>query len=365
MGLIPKLLMGVILIVALGGAILFWGSQSVFVPSHNKHVFTIPKCEPTNPESPPCLKEEAEKMARDKDIKGAIAFAVERIAPQSRQQIHRAMHSLGHIAYTALNDRVAALAFLPPDAFAEDQYLIYEGFVHGVFMAYFNAEKQQVSFDDLIKESCGSFFRSEVGPTEPGWRAGKQCFHAVGHALMFALGNKTKEALQVCKNIPYAWAVERCGYGVLMELEYLYLPQYDPQAPRPDISGESLAPFCDQFESFQEQCRMFIGRSYLRGHLNDYQGAFLACEDAQSLSAVCRREVITIFITEANGDFRAMKERCAQAGPQYELECLATVSWALKTGYGGEKYRKTDFCAVLDDALRPRCYLEAKNLKNL
>ena len=294
-------------------------------------------------------------MAMQKDLKGALDFAVERIAPYNRSALHWTVHTVGHTAYKLLQSRRAALGLLPENAFSENRYLIYEGYVHGVFMAYFAEYIKDTPVDDLVKESCGQFYSEAITPEDPSWRAGRQCFHGVGHALMYALKNQTQEALKVCERIP-PWVRGNCAFGVFMELAYLYSPHYDPFSPKPDVYGESIAPFCKTAETFKKQCYMFIGRSYLNLHPHDYKGAFRSCGEDEPSGSDCRYELARIEITNPDDGVSTMKKRCLDAGPAHTLECFVTVAATLKMGNAGEAYRETDFCGILDTEFKEQCY---------
>ncbi|MBI5457502.1 hypothetical protein HY971_02130 [Candidatus Kaiserbacteria bacterium] len=308
-----------------------------------------------------CLIEKAHLIAMTGDIRGALDYAVRVIAPYNRNVVHFAMHVIGHEAYEHIGNRAAALALLPPEASTNEHYLTYEGYQHGLLQFYLAAEKDNTSIDSLIKESCGEFYVPENTQTESfTWRARRQCFHAVGHALMYAYKNDLSQALPPCGRLPYEWMRDRCAYGVFMELSYLYDPSYSVGNESPYVVGDNMALVCEPLTDFKSQCAEFVGRSYFMSHKNDLKGAFKACAElSPPFDRTCRIDIAEIVITSSD-DFAKLRQGCSAAGPQYELECLATVARAVQRGYAGEAARGKDFCASIESPLREQCKSESQ-----
>ncbi len=304
-----------------------------------------------------CLREKAHYIAMSGDIAAAITYTSDVVAPYNRNTAHFAMHMVGMQAYDRLGSRSDAMALLPPSAQTYENVLTYEGYQHGLLMEYFKVKKDDVPIMDLIHESCSDHWVPENPQTvDFSWTANKQCFHAVGHGLMYAFGNDVPKALSVCTQLPYEWMKSRCAYGALMEESYRYNPDYIAAIGGKALVGKGMQSLCNSLAIFADECALFVGRSYFSGHRGDFAGAFTTCLGLKTSaeSKMCREQIATIYVTDSGTDFEAMHERCKTAGV-FESECLSNVAAAIKHGYAGEAARQKDFCVTLSPDLALRC----------
>ncbi len=312
-----------------------------------------------------CMRDKAHYIAMSGDVIGAIRYTAEVVAPYNRNTAHLAMHMVGMQAYDQLGSRKAAMDTLPPEAPTYANYLTYEGFQHGLLMEYFKVERSRTPIDQLIHESCADHWVPTNPMTEDfSWTANMQCFHAVGHGLMYAYENKVSDVLPICSRLPYEWMRGRCAYGALMEKSYLYSVDYINSLKLPkQQEGDSMLSLCNGLTVFKTECSLFVGRSYLNTHRGDFAGAFAACAklDVAENAFSCREQVASISITDSGTDFDTMHKRCATAGP-FEEQCLLNVATAVKRGFAGKAAQKKDFCKTLQKELTKRC--EAINVQH-
>lgn len=305
-----------------------------------------------------CFIQKVEQFTKTGDINGALAYAIEIIAPESRNSLHMSMHVIGRAAYLTSRSRDNAMAMLPNDAFTDDGHLIYDGFQHGVLQALFVEKGENTSVHTLIKESCGSYWIEENDPRGLSpQRTGLGCFHGVGHALMALYKNDVEKSVDVCTTLPYAWMQERCGYGVFMEASYAFYPSYTEHAMHAEhnTSESSMKNVCINASALKEVCALFVGHSYLMSHANNYAGAFSTCKEmSEDLATECDIYLAEVIFPGMTHDTEKLINACATAGSSQE-RCLLWVAHGLHNGYGGPEGRKIDFCAVVPKDVTKKC----------
>lgn len=302
----------------------------------------------------PCFAEKAHHKAMGGDIEGAIAYAQEMIGPLSQSSLHMAMHMIGHAAYDASQGYAAAMAILPPELEETHAYFSYEGYQHGILQALFMDKKDDTPMQELMREGCGEFYVSESAQGDDSlWRERKQCFHAVGHALMYAHENDMDTSIRLCADLPYAWAQEQCAYGVFMELSYSYSPEY--RGTKISVTNEPMLKICERAPMFQGACMRLVGRSHLIGNPHDFKGTFEVCKTLPEEAAIeCRRDLAQISITGRSSNFEEMRSKCS-AGGEFESECLMNVAYGIKKGYAGKGLQSQNFCSTLAANLQREC----------
>lgn len=294
-----------------------------------------------------CVITTSHHMALSGDIAGALEYAAETVGTYKRGTMHMAMHMIGHAAYHFTGSRSRALAYIPDNSLSDEQWIVYEGYQHGVLEAYFSDRIDEEDIDSLIEESCSRYYTTEELSLDSKWRGHRQCFHAVGHGLMFAYDFNVEDAVETCRRLPRAWMTTHCAYGAYMGLSYLYSPDYMPQASRDDVSGKSMAPFCTTQRELSSICATFVGRSYFASHEKDVSGAFNECGTLQTEDArICRKDTAEYVVTLLGVDMRSFTESCNKV-PGHEHTCLFSIARAIAEGYAGEDAKKEDICTYL------------------
>ena len=306
-----------------------------------------------------CYIEESDRLAKGKGIEEALAYVVNTVALETNYKVaHMAMHLVGHAAYMRTHDVTSALAFLPPIDPQASNFLAYNGFEHGVFEQFFH--EHGGSPPALMKEACAPYL-SIVSPDATSSVEARilapECFHALGHALMFTDGNDVPMSLKTCDSLEKTWMRQWCYHGVFMENYYLYIPGYLPDAPKPYAHAESLLPLCNKLESrYLHECALFLPWIYLEAHQGDFSGAFKECD---SLNATDRRICVARagrFYVPAfsRGDFSKMQSTCALAKDN-ATTCLYAAAIGVREGLAGGQNKGRSLCDALDPSLRPGC----------
>ena len=118
--------------------------------------------------------------------------------PAVLNSCHEFLHEIGFFSYKKYNDFAKALTY-------KDNICV-SGYIHGVIEAYFSDVK---NFAEAIKTACD------------GYPAGKfiswECYHGVGHGLMYYHDNNVLVALEGCKIYKEGYARSACSNGVYME----------------------------------------------------------------------------------------------------------------------------------------------------
>lgn len=322
-----------------------------------------PRIAPTDPCAPAehraaCYREEVTRIAGQDGTRAAFDFINHVVRPTSYITAHLLSHGLGHKAFHRTGSVPLAFAELPPEARTLERYFLYDGFQHGVLEAFFAANPRRAPLE-LAREGCAQYFGAPPEEAAPDRRvAAEQCFHAVGHALMYANGNDINHSLAACDRLPDTWMRNWCGYGVFMENSYLYSPNYAPGAPRPFATGASMAPLCAAVASrYRPQCAGLVGRAHLALKWDDFAGAFAECDPFEpALRRICVSQVAWLFIPSAfRDDVRAMARTCHAAGPDDEATCIRAVASGIRQGTAGLNHGPQPFCEAVALEFQASC----------
>lgn len=316
----------------------------------------------------PCYISTARDIARQKDIFSALRYMRGVVIPAtSYNQTHIVMHTLGRESYLKTHDIAKALSYLPDKALSTDYYL-YDGYSHGLFQEFFYQNRDTSSTDELMQKACPhdiplppAMLNSSPNSQEEIERTAKNCYHAVGHALMYSNGNRIPEALTKCGEIKTKQENYWCLYGVFMENSYLYSPVYDDHADRPFVSGNSMATLCLETKNAYQRsvCTKFVGRSFLARNSGDFKGAFQECKSLQKeYQPQCIAQVARLFIPPLLAfDPQQMIAACKSAGKDYTGLCLSAVAQRIDVEHKAyhAPLQKDDFCKLVEKPFQEEC----------
>lgn len=178
---------------------------------------------------------------------------------------HPLSHMIGKAAYTEYRDFAVASSY--QDAFCNSGYL------HGVIQAYF-LDSDDIS--ESILTAC-----SGVGEPFERW----QCYHGVGHGVMYATGNSLDTSISWCETIDSNDAIDSCINGVFMEqfITVDHSGQLSTKEKNTDITLCATQP-----SDYKNPCYIYAPSAYLEKNPNDYLGAFHYCEQAgEDMIAYC------------------------------------------------------------------------------
>lgn len=317
----------------------------------------------------PCYSAKVHAIAMAEGISAALNYADKVIGEGSRYTImHLVMHTVGHDAYHLTHDLDRAFAYLPPEARTPEHYFDFDGYQHGVLMAFFEDRKDAVPLRALMRESCASYVAVMKPSALPDWyqRIGsEQCFHGVGHALMAARENDVMKSLSDCDALPQHWMRDLCAHGVFMENFYLYFPFYEPGEARPFAKGWTMRPLCAHVpEEYREACARFVGWTLAITEPGDFHNAFAECRllpgsHRNACVAEAARHALPAFFRD---DFPAMVSICEKETPDYLDTCLTNAAVGIRQGNAGRANKDKPFCDLVHQESRESCRQAASNM---
>lgn len=311
-----------------------------------------------------CYMESAVNIAKSRGIVASLEYVHEDVLKNSVYQIvHLVLHGVGHEAYHRTHDVERSMGFIalfyakePP----EFSYTL-DGYRHGVFQAFFDENKANRTIQELMQESCFKYFHiARVEDMRSDQRIpAEQCFHAVGHAVLYAYDNNIDKALVGCEVLPHSWMQNWCFYGVFMEYSYLYWPFWMHEKPMPSMP-ESMTILCDRVHVNQrDACSRMVGRAYFsKGGL---MGALKQCalvEERHRRNCVIETAAPLVPSVYKN-NFKKMVNVCREVGSElgstYEGACIYGVASGIKMGSAGFSYREEPFCNLVEDKFQDDC----------
>ncbi len=169
---------------------------------------------------------------------------------------HPLVHELGRAAYAKYKDLGKTLSF--------QEEFCSSGFIHGVLEAYF------VDSEDIfvaIKTACSPYADNSF----IAW----DCYHGIGHGVMFYTANDLPKSLQLCTTLPTPHGKATCVSGVYME-NFM-----TDQKLHPSSFLRSTDPFypCKQsYSTHTEYCYAFAPIYLLQINKNHYKEALVLCD---------------------------------------------------------------------------------------
>ena len=188
----------------------------------------------------------------------SVALAQLRAEVQASDELarscHLIAHELGHAAYDKYQDFTVAIQY-------QDE-ICNSGYLHGVIESHF------ASSDDVFDAMT-----TVCGTTSATTYAGWECYHGVGHGLMYYTENDLPKALELCDQYAEVEARNSCANGVFMEN---FNTDQDTH-PSNYLSDEDLFYPCAEQTAHQGDCYFYAPTHYLAAHPNDYLGALDWC----------------------------------------------------------------------------------------
>ena len=145
---------------------------------------------------------------------------------------HPLVHDIGHAAYEKYGDVAEAMKY--------QNEVCNSGYLHGII------ERRFEESDDILAD-----VNSMCDPYRRGSYLGWQCYHGLGHGVMFYTSNDLPRSLEMCDALERDFDRSNCANGVFMENFSAdqklhvsdYLKESDPFYPcaeqeRPDLLPE-------------------------------------------------------------------------------------------------------------------------------
>lgn len=262
----------------------------------------IQRCENSEGNASSCYKALASTVMQ----KYSISSALNAIRQYETQQgnfygCHTFLHFYGRLAKVESGSIGDALSQGSPACFA--------GYYHGVLEKHFlesglTSASPNSTFRDMVSGLCQ---RSQFD-TRGSYN---QCFHGLGHALMFATNREVPRALKLCDALSGRAAQQLCYSGVFMENSFSNT-QDSPHAAK-----------------------------YIKPEEPAYPCTIL---DEQYLDS-CYRQRVGYLTNQWKGDWKAIAQFCKNSvPPAYQQSCYDGLGQQAAGAYGDAYVKLLDVC---------------------
>ncbi|HYE22120.1 MAG TPA: hypothetical protein VD998_00855 [Verrucomicrobiae bacterium] len=277
-------------------------------------------------------------LVRDQDPKIALTSLRTEMATDNNlaKHCHSVTHQIGREAFKKYSDFAKALQY--------NDLICTDGYFHGVIEARLLDSK---NIEEDIKHLCDDY--PEGNPLS--W----QCFHGIGHGVMFYSANDLPRSLDFCSAYTSLFSLNECYQGVYMENfnadENIHPSQYvdpkDPSYPCTEQNGElrksicynmvplyylSLHPgeygraleWCATQEGYEKHCASGVGSVYVRDNLNSPSGVEKECNRSDNLASFCIAGAAALLINQ-NGTLSQVIDFCAKVEDRHKASCNAAI----------------------------------------
>lgn len=265
-----------------------------------------------------CQKDLLRTIYRDKGFAASLSYIkkVTYHAPTSGD-CHFLMHELGRVSYAGTQD--LGTLFLQGDSYCLG------GYYHGLLEQHF-AYHIDSGINAVLLDVCKKIDKSKLLASE--------CYHGVGHALMYITKNDLMLSLKQCDFFPDEKQQYLCYFGAFMENSYAHMPEYHGEK-KYVRSDDLLYPCTAVEEKYKLACYAFPGRALLHTRRHEHQTT-KELSDYKDAFGVCQR------ITD---------------GEKYRKECIEHVSVLIQIAFPHEWDRAREVCGLLGESSdRSLCY---------
>lgn len=252
----------------------------------------------------------------------------------------RSCHSIAH--------EIGQRAFIrDPDfgrAMAVQSDVCNSGYMHGLIEMYFVEHGNATS---TMQAACAAY----SGGDYLSW----ECYHGVGHGLMFASSNDLPHAVVQCDAYNNEFAATACRNGAFMENF-----NTDPTAhPTEYVSSTDLFYPCSLFDQrIAGDCYLYAPVRYLSVHENDYTGALTWCGSApERFKDLCVRGVGTEAMKRNISDPSFTEDICSNGDVSEQWACIRGMA-GLYLNHVGSMASARAMCGTLQLVDQPACHYE-------
>jgi hypothetical protein len=275
------------------------------------------------------LSKQLSKTVYAKDPRAAMAELHTMVSNDKNAlaNCHSLTHSIGDAALEKYKDVNTAMSYA--DEFCGS------GYIHGV------VETKIGNSTDLYKDLLS------MCPKDSG-----NCYHGIGHGLMYYTSNDIPKALAYCDVFPDKQSQLFCSEGVFMEnfntdiLSHssIYLKKED-----------TTYPCAIQKEIYKGACYFYSSDYYLQLHPGDYQGAFLICDSVEpNYLQTCINGVGSRTMKRNILEPKLVESNCMKVREDYQNACVdGMVSYYIVNYYSLAKGR--ELCNQLEMKNKAQC----------
>ncbi len=246
---------------------------------------------------------------------------------------HALTHEIGQNAFQKYNDFGSAMKY-------QDE-ICNSGYLHGIIESRF---AQAADIFSTMQAVCDAYAPQSF----IGW----ECYHGVGHGLMYFTENQLQKSLSLCETYSNYDKKSACVNGVFMEnfntdgeLHHShYLKPSDP-----------LYPCREQTVNNKSDCYLYAPTYYLSLHKNEYQKGFAWCKTAENeFQQTCIMGMGSQIMKENIYDPKFVEETCMQAEKSDQKFCI-TGMLGLYINHFGRVNEAKKLCSKLEQRNRQTC----------
>ena len=225
--------------------------------------------------------------------------------PDLLRVCHPLVHAIGHAAYAKYGDFGAAMQY-------QDE-ICNSGYLHGIIETHFEESEDLFS---ALESVCEPYPKE----TYLSW----QCYHGVGHGVMFYTKNDLPRSLELCDSYRKKFARNSCVNGVFME-NFNTNQKMHPSAYLKET--DYFYPCYEQKLRHRIDCYIYAPTYFLSFNENDYVGALRWCEDANKYyRPVCAQGVGGQAIKENISEPKKIETVCEGNKSSQVEPCIVGMS---------------------------------------
>lgn len=291
------------------------------------------------------IEGELAALVREEDPRAALEKVRAEIRTDDAlsRSCHPLVHDVGHAAYEKYGSFGEAMKY-------QDE-VCNSGYLHGIIESHF--EQSDDVFADM-KTMCA--------PYPPGSYISWQCYHGIGHGVMFYTANDLPRSLELCDGLETAFGESNCANGVFMENfnadQKLHLSDYLKES-------DPFYPCMEQAERHKATCYLYAPTYYLSLNENDFAAALEWCNGAEAgFEASCAYGVGMQAMKTNLNDPELVESVCTKGKPGQRAPCITGMA-ELYINHHGSLEPAKDLCAGLEKPNRRACYGAAQAHANL
>jgi plastocyanin len=247
---------------------------------------------------------------------------------------HPLVHDIGHAAYEKYGDFGEAMKY-------QDE-VCNSGYLHGIIESRFS-ESDDVFAD--MKTMCDQY--------RSGSYMSWQCYHGIGHGLMFYTANDLPRSLKMCEGFDTDFGRSNCANGVFMENfnadQKLHLSKFLKES-------DPFYPCTQQANRYKAHCYLYAPTYFLSLNESDYDAALEWCNGAEAgFEPSCAYGVGTQAMKENLNDPKLVESVCMNGEDGQTAPCIEGMT-SLYINHNGSLEPARELCSRLEKPNRPACY---------
>ena len=247
---------------------------------------------------------------------------------------HPLVHDIGHAAYEKYGDFGEAMKY-------QDE-VCNSGYLHGIIESRFS-ESDDVFAD--MKTMCDQY--------RSGSYMSWQCYHGIGHGVMFYTANDLPRSLKMCEGFDTDFGRSNCANGVFMENfnadQKLHLSKFLKES-------DPFYPCAQQANRYKAHCYLYAPTYFLSLNESDYDAALEWCNGAEAgFEPSCAYGVGTQAMKENLNDPKLVESVCMNGEDGQTAPCIEGMT-SLYINHHGSLEPARELCSRLEKPNRPACY---------